>query len=170
MQSSKAPIRIVAQDRDHMVAVWQDTVISIYSGAATLQHVLNVSNACKSLLEKRSARVTYLSVIERSSPAPTETVRRALAVWSRDVVTKLAAAVIVAEGGGFKNAIVRGVGVALTVLAPHQVPFKFASTVQEGANLLAPWLHAVGSGPADLIAAIAEGRTLWAQGLSTTGG
>jgi hypothetical protein len=165
MQSPTTPIRIIVQDRDHFVALWHETVVCVFRGAPTLQHVLNMSNACKGLLEKRAARITYLSVIERSSPAPTDTVRRELAVWSRDVVTKLASAVIVAEGGGFKNALVRGVGVALTVLAPHQVPFKFTSSVEEGTTLLAPFLRGAGSGAADLLLAIAAGRALWEQSL-----
>ncbi|HYQ46931.1 MAG TPA: hypothetical protein VER11_33400 [Polyangiaceae bacterium] len=164
MHSPKT-LRIVAQDRDHFVADWHDTVVSMFRGAPTLQHVLNMSNACKALLEQRPAQVTYLSVIERSSPAPTETVRRELAVWSRDVVTKLALAVIVAEGGGFKNAIVRGVGIALTVVLPHQVPFKFTSSVEEGATLLGPFLPADSGGAMALISAVAAGRELWEQSL-----
>ena len=90
--------------------------------------MLSIWKACRALLAERRRDVTYISVIERSSPAPSDTVRRELATWSRDVVTKLAVAAMVAEGGGFKNALVRGVGVALTLLAPHKVPFKFAGT------------------------------------------
>jgi len=165
MHSRTIPLRFVAQDRDHFVADWHQTVVCVFRGAPTLQHVLNMSNACTALLDRQATRVTYLSVIERSSPAPTDTVRRELAVFSRNVVTKLALAVIVAEGGGFKNAIVRGVGVALTVLIPHQVPFKFTSNVEEGATLVAPFLPVDSGGASALISAVSAGRKLWEQSL-----
>lgn len=165
LDAEQSPARMVAQDSDHFVAIWQDTVISVFRGAATLLHVLTISNACKALLAERRGDITYLSVIERSSPPPTDTVRRELAVWSSDVVTKLAVAVMVAEGGGFKNALVRGVGVALTLLAPHKVPFKFTSTVEEGAALVAPFLPAQAGGARELALAVAEARQRWERTL-----
>ena len=161
MKAPRVPARIVAQDSDCCVAVWHDTVITVFRGITTLQHALNVSNTCKALLAEARGPVTYISVIERSSPAPTETVRRELATWSRDVVTKLSSATIVAEGGGFKNALVRGVGVALTMLLPHTVPFKFSSTVGEGAALLAPFLAEQTGGAIELGLAVAEVRQRW---------
>ncbi|HEY0466740.1 MAG TPA: hypothetical protein VGC79_21180 [Polyangiaceae bacterium] len=165
MPPPNSPARMVAQDRDYFVAVWHETVISVFRGAVTLQHVLDISNTCKALLDERRGEVTYLSVVERSSPAPTETVRRALAFWSRDVVTKLGVAVMVAEGGGFKNALVRGVGVALTVLAPHKVPFKFSGSVDEGAALITAFLSEKAGGAEQLILAIAEARERWERTL-----
>jgi len=161
MQLPKISARIVAHDSDYVVAKWHATVIGMFRGAATLQHVLVISKTCSASLAEGRGDVTYLSVIERSSPAPSETVRAELATWSRDVVSKLAMAVIVAEGGGFKNALVRGVGVALTLLAPHKVPFKFTSSVEEGAALLAPFLPEGTGGAAELVLAIAAVRKLW---------
>ena len=161
MEAPKVRARIIVQDSDCVVAVWHATVLSVYCGPATLQHVLNISQTCRVLLEESKDPVTYVGVIERSSPAPTETVRRELAAWSRDIVTKLAVATIVAEGGGFKNALVRGVGIALTVLLPHTVPFKFSSTVEEGAALVAPSLPEISGGAPQLIAAVAEVRRRW---------
>jgi len=165
MQAPRVSARVVAQDSDYFVAVWHETVFTVFRGPATLQHVLEISQTCKALLAENRGAVTYLSVIERSSPAPTETVRHELAIWSRDVVSKLAVAVMVAEGGGFKNALVRGVGVALTVLLPHKVPFKFASSVEEGAVLVAQFLPEKAHGPSELMLAIAGARSRWEQAL-----
>jgi len=165
MQAPRVSARVVAQDSDYFVAVWHQTIFTVFRGPATLQHVLKISQTCNGLLQENRGAVTYLSVIERSSPAPTETVRHALATWSRDVVSKMAVAVMVAEGGGFKNALVRGVGVALTVLLPHRVPFKFASTVEEGALLLAPFLLEIAQGSHELTLAIADTRRRWEQSL-----
>lgn len=162
MQGPKIGARLVAQDSDYLVSVWHETVVTVFRGACSLQHALTISNTCKALLAEGRGDVTYLSVIERSSPAPTETVRRELATWSRDVVTKMRLAAIVAEGGGFKNALVRGVGVALTVLVPHQVPFKIAGSVEEGVALVAPFLAKGSGGSAELLLAVADVRQRWA--------
>jgi hypothetical protein len=164
MPAPSSLARIVAHDTDHFVAIWHETVIAVFRGACTLQHVLNISNACKSVLGERRGDVTYLSVIERASPAPTETVRRELATWSRDIVSKMAVAVMVTEGGGFKSALVRGVGVALTTLAPHKVPFKFAGNVEEAAPLIARFLPPKAGGAAELISTVAEVRARWERG------
>ena len=161
MQAPKIPPRIVAQDGDYFVSVWHETVLTCFTGPITVQHASTISNACKGLLAEARGDATYFSVIERSSPAPNEAVRRELATWSRDVVSKMKLAVLVAEGGGFKNALVRGVGVALTVLVPHQVPFKIASSVEEGVSLLAPFLPGKAGGPAELSLAIADVRQRW---------
>ena len=153
----------MAEDRDFFVAQWQRTVISVYRGAPTVEHVASITAACRSLLKINEEPVTYLGVVERTSPAPTEPVRRELAQWSRDIVTKMSVAVMVAEGGGFRSALVRGVGVALTVLTPHRVPFKFAGSVAEGAELLARFLPASSGGPEQLVAAVEEARARWAR-------
>jgi hypothetical protein len=160
-QQPRVVARIVAQDPDYCLAIWHQTVVSIFRGPASTEHVASISKQCRALLDSGSRSVTYLSVIERSSPAPSEPVRRELAHWSRDVVAKLSAAVIVAEGGGFKNAIVRGVGIALTVLAPHKVPFKFASTVAEASELIAGFIPDNAGGMAELTRAVNEVRERW---------
>jgi hypothetical protein len=76
------------------------------------------------------------------------------------VVPRLASAVLVAEGGGFRAALVRGVGVALTVLVPHRVPFKFCSGVQEGLKQIAPALVGSPGGVLGLSAALDLARQL----------
>jgi hypothetical protein len=160
-EQPRVAARIVAHDPDYCLAIWHRTVISIFRGPASTEHVASISKQCRALLDSASGGVTYLSVIERASPAPTEPVRRELANWSRDVVSRLNAAVIVAEGGGFKNALVRGVGVALTMLAPHKVPFKFASTVTEASELLARFIPDNAGGPAEVARAVTEVRERW---------
>jgi hypothetical protein len=160
-QPPRVAARIVAHDADYCLATWHQTVISIFRGPASVEHVASISKQCRALLDSGNSSVTYLSVIERSSPAPSEPVRRELAHWSRDVVSRLSAAVLVAEGGGFKNALVRGVGVALTMLAPHKVPFKFASTVAEASELLARFIPDNAGGPAEVARAVTEVRERW---------
>ncbi|MET0794173.1 MAG: hypothetical protein ABW061_21810 [Polyangiaceae bacterium] len=161
MQQPRVAARIWLRDTDACIASWQQTLFSVYRGPASVSHVALTSQHCRTLIERHPGSATYLSVIERSSPAPTEEVRRVLAVWSRDVIAQMAAAVIVAEGGGFKNAIVRGVGVALTALAPHKVPFKFSGSVAEGTQLLSRYIPEAQGGAAGLLLAVEEVRASW---------
>jgi hypothetical protein len=164
MQQPLVAARIVAQDRDYFVATWQQTVFAVFRGVPTVEHVTSITAACKKLLASGTGDATYLGVIERTSPAPTEPVRRELAHWSQDVVSRMAVAVIVPEGGGFRNALVRGVGIALTVLIRHAVPFRFSPNVEEAAHLLARFIPASAGGVAQLALAVEEARTRWAQG------
>jgi len=170
MQQPRVAARVLLRDANACIGSWHETVFSVFRGAASVEHALTVSNHCRALIDRVNAATlvspvrgaaTYLSVIERSSPAPSEEVRRVLAAWSRDVVSKMAAAVIVAEGGGFKNALVRGVGVALTALAPHKVPFKFSGTTAEGVQLLSHFLPEESGGAAGLLLAVEEIRATW---------
>ena len=71
------------------------------------------------------------------------------------MVPKMAGAVLVAEGSGFRASLVRGVGLALTTLMPHRIPFKFVATVDEAVDHLAPKLR-VTSGGSPVLKAVVE--------------
>jgi hypothetical protein len=86
-----------------------------------------------------------LGIVEPTSPPPDEKARAELAKFTREIVPKLAIAIIVGEGGGFRASLVRAVGVTLTTLMPNQVPFKFPSSVDDATILIAPHLS-VGAG------------------------
>ena len=73
-------------------------------------------------------------------------------------MARMTAAVIVAEGSGFRSALVRGVGVALTTLTPHRVPFKFCSDVDEAMIQLSPVVPTAFGGVAALKGAIEQLR------------
>ncbi len=150
--------RIVVQDSDHLVAVWNRTLIHIWRGAPTFESVGGMVKVCRELLLAAGGGVTCLAVVERSSPAPGEPARQALAQWSRELVPQMDAAVFVAEGSGFRSALVRGVGVALTTLMPHRVPFKFVSTIDEGLACLSPKIALSFGGVAVLRKAVDELR------------
>lgn len=141
--------RIVFKDPDFCIAVWQQTVIHVWRGAPTPENVATMVRTCNELLGNGRGPVTNLGIVERSSPPPEQPVRAALAEWSRDVVPKMAGAVLVAEGSGFRAALVRGVGLALTTLMPHRIPFKFVGSLEEAVEHLAPKLRpASGGAPA----------------------
>lgn len=154
--SRGSAIQIVLKDPDHCIATWHQTVIEIWRGAATVTGVRHMMKTCEKLLANGKGGVTYLAILERSSPAPDEQARTILAQWSREVVPRMAGAVLVAEGTSFRAALVRGVGIALTALLPHRVPFKFTGTVEEASVLLAPLLPTSVGGSSALRAAVEE--------------
>ena len=117
-----------------------------------------MSRVAREFMAEESRPVSYLSIVEASAPPPPDVARQELAKFSRDIVPKMAAAVIVAEGGGFRSAFVRGVGITLTMLMPHRVPFKFAGTVKDGAALIGPHLSPLSGGSVALVRVIEELR------------
>lgn len=149
---SAVDLEIIVRTRDHSIAVWNNVVIDIWRGAATATEQRKVQDACEAAAARGAA--CYLGIVERDSPPPDEAARAQLAKWSRDTVPKLAAAAIVAAGGGFRAAMVRGVGVALTALMPHRVPFKFFGTVDEGCYYIAQKLPREAGGVAALREAV----------------
>ena len=128
-------VRIIVKDPDHCIAVWDRVVFELWRGAATLSGSQRMIATCEELLVSGDA--SFFVILEATSPPPSEPVRSVLAKWSRETVPKMEAAIVVAEGGGVRAAIVRGVCTALTLLAPHRVPFTFASTVDDGLTRLA---------------------------------
>jgi hypothetical protein len=132
--------QILVDQPDHCIAIWHQTVIHIWRGAPTVPAISGMVKACNLLLASGEGNVTCLGIVERSSPPPEEAARAALARWSSDVVPKMAMAVFVADGSGFRSALVRGVGVALTTLMPHRIPFRFFGNLSEALDQLAPKL------------------------------
>jgi hypothetical protein len=133
-------VRILANDGSYCMGRLDRTLICVWRGVCTVTAVETIHAACEALLADPDGAATYITVLEPTSPAPAEAARVALAGWSREVVPRLARAVVVVEGGGFRAALVQGVCLALTTFVPHRVPFKFVGSVIEGADRLAPLL------------------------------
>lgn len=149
---------IHTMDNDHCVAVWEQTIIHLWRYQPTLRTVTAMSDVCKDLIARKKTGITCLSIVERTSAAPSGPTRDALATWTKECVVHMAEAVIVAEGSGFRSALVRGVGVALTAVMPNKVPFHIVATVEEGAPHLAPHLPANADGAAGLLRAVVKLR------------
>jgi hypothetical protein len=147
-----------AEDADHCIAVWNRTLIQLWRFATSGPAVSGMNRIARALLAEEGGPVTSIGIVEPTSDVPGAEARAELARFSRDFASRMALAVMVAEGGGFRGAIVRSVGVALTRLAPHKVPFKFVDTVEQGAMALAPHLPEATGGPSALMRAIAELR------------
>ena len=139
-------------DADHCVATWDRVVLSCFRGRMSAASVGEMRHAARTL--ERSApkgvALCFVSVVERSSPPPPDDVRRDLSEFFRSVQPTMAQIIIVPEGGGFRAALVRGVGVALSTLAPKALPFSFADTVPAACRLVEPHLSPAAGGATNL--------------------
>lgn len=153
-----ADIQFVVIDGNHCVATWHQTVVEIWRGPSSVEGAKVMVETCKKLVANGKGGVTFVAILERTSPPPEQPVRAVLAQWSRDVVPQMEIATMVSEGSGFRAALVRGVGLALTTLLPHAMPFKFCSDVEEAVLKLAPAIPARNGGAAGLRTAIEKIR------------
>lgn len=133
-------------------------MLQLWYGETKVAAVQTMVRASEELLRAAPANVSTLALIEATAPVPSPEGRKALADWSVRVAARFARAAIVAEGGGFRSSLVRGVGLAFTTLTPHRLPFKFFATVAEAASYLGPVLSQPGEGPGQLEATIAALR------------
>jgi hypothetical protein len=160
----QADIRVV--DDAHVVATWGRTFIQIWRGPPTGKTSAQVNRIAAEFLTANSFPATSLFIVEQRSPSPDDETRRNFAAFSRDVVAGMKLAVIVSEGGGFRGALVRAVGVALTTILPHRSNFKFVNDVETAAQLLGPHLVPGSGGPPALMRIAEEVRAKIGTGLA----
>ncbi len=141
-------------DRDHCIATWDRVLIQVWHYATTAEAVARLNGLAQGLIAEARAPISSIAVVERTSPPPEDTVRTSLAKFYRDLAPQMKEQVVVAEGGGFRGAIVRAVGVTLSTLAPRALPFKFVGSVSEATTLVAPHLSRSAGGEKALFAVI----------------
>ena len=149
------PVDVRALDDAHVVGTWGRTLIQIWRGAPTAAASAEVNRIATEFVAADPFLATSLFVVEPRSPAPEDETRKNFATFSRDIVAHMSLAVIVSEGGGFRGALVRAVGVTLTTVIPHRSHFKFVNDLEVAAQLLKPHLLP-GSGGAEALIRTAE--------------
>jgi hypothetical protein len=150
---------IRAVDESHIVAIWGRTLIQIWRGAPTGEASGEVNRIGREVVAAATFPATSLFIVERGSPPPGEETRRNFATFSRDIVSRMSLSVVVAEGGGFRGALVRAVGVTLTTVMPHRSKFEFVNDLSTAVRLLTPHLPPGIGGAEKLVAATEELRT-----------
>lgn len=146
-------------DRNHAVATWDRVLLQVWRGVVTPEAVQELLAVGRALIrEHPGQRCSSLSVVESVSPPPNERVRPLLSACYRELAPEMRLQLFVAEGSGFRAAIVRGVGLAVSTFAPSFLPFKFASSVREAAVAIEPQLSARAGGSEALIEAVADLR------------
>lgn len=153
------PIIVLVADSVHVVGTWGRTFIQIWRGAATHDAVAEVNRFAGQFVASNGSPATSLFIVERTSPPPDDASRKSIAEFSRDVAKDMSLSVVVAEGGGFRAALVRAIGVTLTTLLPHSSKFKFENDLDTAIRLLEPHLMPGTGGAGGLETAIEELRS-----------
>lgn len=155
---SSPAVLVRAADDVHAVGVWGSTLIQVWRGAPTRIRTAEVNRIASAMVASSRSPVSSLFLVERGSPAPDEESRKDLAAFSRDLVSRMSISVVVAEGSGFRSALVRAVGVTLTTILPHSSKFRFVNDLDSAARLLEPHLEPRTGGAQALIDAAEEFR------------
>jgi len=152
-------VNVLVADSVHVVGTWGRTFIQIWRGATTHAAVAEMNHFARQFVESKGDPATSLFIVERSSPPPDDASRKGIAEFSRDAAKDMSLSVVVAEGGGFRAALVRAVGVTLTTLLPHSSKFKFENDLETAIQLLGPHLMPGAGGAEGLEAAVEELRS-----------
>ena len=145
-------------DTHYCVATWDRVLIQIWRLEVTAEAVQNLRRIGKQFVAETSGPLSMLSIVEASSPPPNEPLRAALSAFFRELAPRMELQIVVAEGSGFRAALVRSVGVALSAIARGALPFKFCGHVADAAALIRPHLSPSAGGAEALLGAIHDVR------------
>lgn len=142
-----------------IIGTWDRVLLALWRGEATSEAAQNLLRIGRELVAARGAhQLNYLAIIESRSPPPSDKVRKELSAAFREFAPAMKHQIFVGEGSGFRAALVRGVGLAVSTLAPSLLPFKFAGSLDEAAMTIAPGLSPAAGGAEGLKAAVAQLR------------
>jgi len=146
-------------DNAFLIGTWDRVLMTIWRGDPTIEAAQLLSKFGREFVAAdRGLPICFLSVIESRSPPPSDKVRKELSAAFREFAPAMKHQIFVSEGSGFRGALVRGVGLTVSTLAPSLLPFKFAGSLDEAAVTLAPNLTARAGGSDGLKAAVAQFR------------
>jgi len=125
---------IKSAEPTHIFGTWDRVLLSLWRGAASSEAATNLLKVGREFVAKSPQRpLNFLSIIESRSPPPSDKVRKELSACFRELAPAMKHQIFVSEGSGFRGALVRGVGLTVSTLAPSLLPFKFASSLDEAA-------------------------------------
>jgi hypothetical protein len=142
----------------HCFATWDRVLVIIWRRDVTPEGLETLAKVGKAFVHSSSAPVTSLTIVESTSPPPSDKVRGVMSAFYREVAPFMKDQIVVAEGSGFRSALVRSIGVALSAISPKSLPFKFVGGIDEAATLLQPHLTRSAGGAEGLKSALRELR------------
>lgn len=135
------PLIIRAGERDYCFATWDRVLINMWLGEMTPNAAQELLVTARRFVADNAALpLSCLSIIGSHCPAPRESVRVQLATTCRELEAAGVEQVWVAEGSQSRAALVLGVGLAVSTAASSTLRLKFAVTVYEAAEMIAPRL------------------------------
>jgi hypothetical protein len=143
---------------EHVFATWDRVLLQIWRLEVTQEAIDSLNKIGRAFVYESKEPVSSLSIVESTSPPPSDKLRGALSTFYRDLAPRMKEQIVVAEGSGFRSALVRSVGLALSAIAPNSLPFKFVGGVDEAAALIRPHLSPTAGGVEGLQRAIKDLR------------
>ena len=150
--------QIRALDPQHCVATWDRVLLQIWRREVTQEAVLKLRAVGEQFSAEIREPLSMLSIIEPTSPPPSEKLRTSISEFYRELAPRMKEQIIVAEGSGFRVALVRSVGLALSAIAPRSLPFRFVGSVTEASRMIEPHLSPRSGGAEALQRAIHAAR------------
>ena len=145
-------------EANYCIATWDRLLLQIWRLDVTAEAVNTLRKTSAAFVYESKQPVSSLAIVESTSPAPSDKLRVALSDFYRDFAPQMKEQIVVAEGSGFRAALVRSVGLALSTVAPKSLPFKFVGGVEEAAILIRPHLTPAAGGVVGLQQAIKDVR------------
>lgn len=161
------PLIIQSSDQQHCFATWDRVLISLWRGEMSLLAANSLSVVvARFIAEGAGQPLAALSVIASTAPAPPERVRVQLASAYRALDAAGIQHIWVAEGGPSRSSLMLSVGLTLSAAPAPPLQLKFAVSVHEAAEVIAPSLSQA-SGRAPVLKSIVE-QVRWHSGDSIT--
>lgn len=145
------------RDKDHALALWDNVLIQVWHFATTASAVAELDRVARAFIAQRGP-ICSIAVVEKTSPPPKDEVRAQLAQFYRELEPQMHEQIVIADGGGFRGALVRAVGVTLSTFAPRALPFRFVGSVAEATALVRRHLSPQSGGEAALQRVLGEIR------------
>lgn len=150
------PLIIRASDRDYCFATWDRVLLAIWLGEMTPNAAQELLEAARRFVaDNQELPLSNLSIVGSQCPPPREKVRVQLATVCRELEAAGVEQVWVAEGSQSRAALLLGVGLAVSTAASATLRLKFAVTVYEAAEMIAPRLSGA-SGRAPVLRSIVD--------------
>ena len=142
----------------HCFATWDRLLVIIWRREVTAEGLEALGRIGKVFVANNNVPVSSLTIVESTSPPPSDKVRGLMSACYREVAPSMKNQIVVAEGSGFRSALVRSIGVALSAISPKSLPFKFVGGIDEAATLLQPHLSRTAGGAEGLKTALRDLR------------
>jgi hypothetical protein len=135
------PLIIRASERDYCFATWDRVLISMWLGEMALEAAqAQLTAARRFVADNQGVPLSCLSIVGSHCPPPREKARVQLATTCRELEAAGVEQIWVAEGSESRAALVLGIGLAVSTAASPTLRLKFAVTVYEAAEMIAPRL------------------------------
>jgi hypothetical protein len=125
---------IVSRGEDHVVAIFDDVMIQLWTHAVPLDAARRVNVAADRMAASGKPFSTLIVVAAAAKP-PTDQARRLLLSFAQRHAKAMQTCVLVVEGSGLRGAIMRSIMTGMSLLVP-QIPVAIVKDLDEGTELL----------------------------------